>query len=232
MRSPTQSGAFSKPPYFRPSQIDQMCADELRKENLLPSSPAAVRIDRFIEKRFGVPPQYEDLPHGVLGFTKFSKNGVEAIVVSAALDAQSGRVAQRRVRTTLAHEAGHGLLHAYLFALDDKLLHLFDKDSHTEHQILCRDVPNEEQKSRSYDGRWWEFQANRAMGGLLCPRALVHEAIKPFLVPSGMLGVEILDENRREEAVRALADIFDVNPVVARIRTSELYPAETGQLLL
>jgi hypothetical protein len=232
MRSSAQSGTFSKPPYFKPSQIDQMCADELRKENLLPSSPAAVRIDRFIEKRFGVSPQYEDLPHGVLGFTKFSKNGVDAIVISAALDAQGGKVAQRRVRTTLAHEAGHGLLHAYLFALDDKPLHLFDDDSHTEHQILCRDVPNEEQKSRSYDGRWWEFQANRAMGGLLCPRALVHEAIKPFLVPSGMLEVEILDEKRREEASRALADIFDVNPVVARIRTNELYPAETGQLRL
>ncbi|MGB8581541.1 MAG: hypothetical protein WCD47_12020 [Candidatus Sulfotelmatobacter sp.] len=232
MKSRAQSGLNSKPPYFKPSQIDQICADELRKEDLLPSSPAAVRIDRFIEKRFGVSPQYEDLPHGVLGFTKFNKNGVDAIVVSAALDAQGGKVAQRRVRTTLAHEAGHGLLHAYLFALDDKPLHLFDKDSHTEHQILCRDVPDEEKKARSYDGRWWEFQANRAMGGLLSPRALVHEAIKPFLVPSGMLGVEILDENRREEAVRALADIFDVNPVVARIRTSELYPAETGQLRL
>ena len=232
MKSRTQSGLNSKPPYFKPSQIDQICADELRKEDLLPSSPAAVRIDRFIEKRFGVSPQYEDLPNGVLGFTKFGKNGVEAIVISVALDAQGEKVAQRRVRTTLAHEAGHGLLHAYLFALDDKPLHLFDKDSHTEHQILCRDVPNEEQKSRSYDGRWWEFQANRAMGGLLCPRALVHEGIKPFLVPSGLLGVEILDENRREEAVRRLADIFDVNPVVARIRTSELYPAETGQLRL
>ena len=232
MKSRAQSGLTSKPPYFKPSQIDEICADELRKEDLLPSSPAAVRIDRFIEKRFGVSPQYEDLPHGVLGFTKFNKNGVEAIVISAALDAQGGKVAQRRVRTTLAHEAGHGLLHAYLFALDDKPLHLFDKESHTEHQILCRDVPDEEQKPRRYDGRWWEFQANRAMGGLLCPRALVHEAIRPFLVPSGMLGVEILDEKRREEAIRTLADIFDVNPVVARIRTNELYPAETGQLRL
>ncbi len=232
MRSRTQSDLNSRPPYFKPSQIDQTCADELRKADLLPSAPAAVRIDRFIEKRFGVSPQYEDLPHGVLGFTKFNKNGVEAIVISAALDAQGGKVAQRRVRTTLAHEAGHGLLHAYLFALDDKPLHLFDKESHTEHQILCRDVPDEEQKPRRYDGRWWEFQANRAMGGLLCPRALVHEAIRPFLVPSGMLGVEILDEKRREEAIRTLADIFDVNPVVARIRTNELYPAETRQLRL
>ena len=232
MRSHTQSGLNSKPPYFKPSQIDQICADELRKADLLPSSPTAVRIDRFIEKRFGASPQYEDLPQGVLGFTKFNKNGVEAIVISAALDAQGGKVAQRRVRTTLAHEAGHGLLHAYLFALKDKPLHLFDKDSHTEHQILCRDVPDEEQKSRRYDSRGWEFQANRAMGGLLCPRALVNEAITTFLVPSGMLGLEILDEKRREEAVRVLADIFNVNPVVARIRTSELYPAETGQLRL
>ena len=51
-------------------------------------------------------------------------------------------------------------------------------------------------------------------------------------MPSGMLGVEILDEKRREEAIRTLADIFDVNPVVARIRTNELYPAETRQLRL
>ena len=80
-------------------------------------------------------------------------------------------------------------LHAYLFALDEKPLHLFDKDSHSEHQILCRDVQGEEQRSSRYDGRWWEFQANRAMGGLLCPRTLVQEAMKPFLVPSGLLGV-------------------------------------------
>jgi hypothetical protein len=83
-----------------------------------------------------------------------------------------------------------------------------------------------------YDGRWWEFQANRAMGSLLCPRPLVQEAMKPFLVPSGQLGVEVLDEKRREASVRALADIFDVNPVVTRIRINELFPVETGQMHL
>ena len=93
-------------------------------------------------------PQYEDLPEGVLGFTKFTKKGVEAIVIAAALDAEKGKVAERRLRTTLAHEAGHGLLHAYLFALDEKPLHLFDADSHADHKILCRDVQGEERKSR------------------------------------------------------------------------------------
>lgn len=229
---PFRSGPSSRQPYFTPSQIDQICRDELQKEGLFPSAPEAIRIERFIEKRFRVSPQYEDLPTGVLGFTRFGKNGVKAVVISTALDAEVGKVAERRVRTTLAHEAGHGLLHAHLFALDQIPLHLFDKDSHSGDQILCRDVQGHEQKSRRYEGKWWEFQANRAMGGLLCPRQLVQEAIKPFLAPAGLLGVEVLDEKRREESVRSLADIFDVNPVVARIRVSELFPAQTDQMHL
>ena len=155
-----------------------------------------------------------------------------AVVISAALDAEGGTVSGRRVRTTIAHEGGHGLLHAHLFALDEKPLHLFDRDSHSEDQILCRDVHGDEKKATGYDGRWWEVQANRAMSSLLCPRPLVQEAVKPFLAPAGLLGVQVLTEDRREEAVRALADIFDVNPVVTRIRISEMYPPETGQMHL
>jgi hypothetical protein len=228
----SKSGPVSTRPHFKPSEIDRICVEELRKEGLYPDSPEAIRIDRFVEKRFGVVPQYADLPEGVLGFTQFTKSGVDAIVVSVALDAEKSRVAERRVRTTLAHEAGHGLLHAYLFALEETPLHLFDSDSRSDHQILCRDVQGEERKGRVYDGRWWEFQANRAMGGLLCPRALVQGALKPFLMPSGSLGGVTLYENRREGAARALADIFDVNPVVAKIRIAELYPTGSGQLQL
>jgi len=225
-------GQTYKAPYFTPSQIDNMCCDELRGVSLLPSSPEPIRIDRFIEKRFNVSPQYEDLPDGVLGFTRFGKNGVKAFVISAALDAEGGKVAGRRVRTTIAHEGGHGLLHAHLFALDEIPLHLFDKESHSGDQILCRDVHGDEKNAHRYDGRWWEVQANRAMSSLLCPRPLVQAAMKAFLVPAGLLGVEVLPENRREEAVRALADTFDVNPAVTRIRIAELYSAQTGQMHL
>ncbi|MGH9631359.1 MAG: ImmA/IrrE family metallo-endopeptidase [Bryobacteraceae bacterium] len=225
------SGSSARQPYFTPAQIDGMCIDELRKQGMYPSSPQAIRIDRFVEKRFGLVPQYENLPDGVLGYTRFSKTGVDGIVISAALDAEGGKVAERRVRTTLAHEAGHGLLHSHLFALGEELLHLFDADSHSDHQILCRDIHGEERR-RAYDGRWWEFQANRAMGGLLCPRPLVQDALKPYLVPSGSLGAVTLYEAHREIAARTLAEVFDVNPIVARIRINELYPAETGQLSL
>jgi hypothetical protein len=228
----SKSGPFFERPHFQPTEIDRICVDELRKAGLYPGSPQAIRVDRFVEKRFGVSPEYENLPDGVLGYTRFSKTGVEAIIISAALDAEKGRVAERRLRTTLAHEVGHGLLHAYLFALDAKPLHLFDADSHSEHQILCRDVQGEDRKGRAYDGRWWEYQANRAMAGLLCPMALVQEAAKPYLIPSGSLGAMVLDEACRETAVRSVGEIFDVNPIVARIRIDELFPAETGQMHL
>lgn len=227
-----RSGASYKPPYFTTSQIDNICCDELRNAGLFPSSPEPIRIERFIEKRFKVSPQYEALPDGVLGFTRFGKNGVKAVVVSAALDAEGGKVAERRVRTTMAHEGGHGLLHAHLFALDEIPLHLFDEDSHSGDQILCRDVHSDEKNAHRYDGRWWEVQANRAMGGLLCPRPLVQEAMKSFLSPAGLLGVEVLDESRRVAAVGALAEVFDLNPAVTRIRISEMYPPQTGQMHL
>jgi hypothetical protein len=78
-----------------------MCCDELRSLGLLPSSREPIRIERFIEKRFNVSPQYEDSPNGVLGFTRFGKNGVKAVVISASLDAEGGKVAGRRARTTI-----------------------------------------------------------------------------------------------------------------------------------
>jgi hypothetical protein len=229
---PVRSVQSCKAPYFTVRQIDNLCCDELRAVGLLPSTAEPIRIDRFIEKRFNVSPEYEDMPDGVLGFTRFGKNGVKAVVISTVLDAEGGKVAARRIRTTIAHEGGHGLLHAHLFALEEVPLHLFDQDSHSGDQILCRDVHGDEKNPHRYDGRWWEVQANRAMSGLLCPRPLVQEAMKAFLAPAGLLGVEILAENRREQAVRALADIFDVNPAVTRIRIGEMYPAQTGQMHL
>jgi hypothetical protein len=192
-----------------------------------------VRVDRFVEKRFHVVPQYEDLPDGVLGYTRFGKSGVEAIVISKVLDAEGGKVAERRVRTTLAHEAGHGLLHAHLFALEGDAPSLFAPDSGSKDQILCRDVQGEGKRQPGYDGRWYEFQANRAIGGLLMPRRLVEAALAPYLVPSGSLGALALDQRRSAEVERALAEVFDVNPIVARIRVGDLYPlAGAGQLVL
>jgi hypothetical protein len=65
------------------------------------------------------------------------------------------------------------------------------------------------------------------------PKRLMGIALQPYLVTVGQLGVPTLDNNRRSDAERALAEAFDVNPVVARYRINDLYPRpEAGQLTL
>jgi hypothetical protein len=227
---PTSSGPFAERPHFDLNEIERLCWSELQSVGLLPKRPEAIRIERFVEKRFGVSVTYDDLPRGVLAFTRFGARGVESVVVSRALADDGGKVAERRLNTTIAHEAGHGLLHAYLFILGGKPQSLFDNDSDVEPtRILCRDVKESTardsgQGSRaSYDGRWWEWQANRAMGALLLPRQLVGEALVELTEVHGSIGRVELPSSKQEQAVALLAGTFDVNPVVARLRLQEVY---------
>jgi hypothetical protein len=230
----SKSGPFAEQPFYEPAEIESICTTELQKVNLLPSGPAPVRIDRFIEKRFGIEPAYEDLPKGLLGFTRFGTSGVEEIVIARSLDEDGTRPAERRLRTTLAHEGGHGLLHAHLFAFNARPDSLFgDGLAPDAPKVLCRDggVSGVGAAGRKPPYRWWEFQANQAMGALLLPKLLVEKALEPVLVTRGMLGRQSLPAERREGAIRLLADTFDVNPVAARIRLESLFPASAESQL-
>ena len=214
-----------------------VCGDELRKVSLFPSDPGPIRIDRFIEKRFKVDPEYEDLAEDLLGYTKFGPKGVQEIVISRSLAEENSKVCERRINTTLAHESGHGLLHAHLFALGEKPSSLFgDGLDPNEPKILCRKDTIEgiqDRRNIDYRGRWWEYQANLAIGGLLLPRQLVKIALETFLVEKGRLGTKVLDTTRREKATRELVEVFDVNPIVARIRIETIFPlSQESQLSL
>lgn len=231
----TKSGPFIEQPFYRIGEVELLCTDELQKVGLMPSEPSPIRIERFIEKRFKISPVYEELPSGVLGLIEFGPNGVRRIAVAKSLSEEGTKISERRINTTLAHEAGHGLLHAHLFVLGEKPASLFKGDPYpNESGILCRGedmqgVP--EQRKKKYE--WWEYQANMAIGPLLFPRSLVMTSLQPFLVKKGLLGIEGLDQSRREAAVKHLAEIFQVNPIVSRIRLGVLFPpAHAGQQTL
>jgi hypothetical protein len=115
---PTPLGPFPFQLYFEDlGEIDAICLDALKTQSLLPSWPAPIRIERFVEKQFKTALRYEDLGPETLGGTIFNSSGaVEAILVSRSLEEQNTIPARRRVRSTVAHEAGHGLLHGPLFA--------------------------------------------------------------------------------------------------------------------
>jgi hypothetical protein len=227
----SNSGPFVERPYFKDDEIEKMCADELRAMGLFPSSPEKIRIDRFIEKRFNVTPSYEELPQGVLGLTRFSHQGVSEVVVARELDEEGSMVAERRIRTTLAHEAGHCLLHTHLFVLATPSQNLFGDFTDTESpKVLCRGEVGQEARP-GYDGKWWEFQANLAIGGLLIPAALMAPALEKFMLKSSV-GFDHFDYERMEDAARVLAEVFDVNPAVARIRIKQVFRTDSRQQLL
>lgn len=116
----TNRGPFATRPFYKPAEIDRMCGDALKAAGLMPDSPEAVRIERFVEKHFKVSPRYEPLPDGVLGYTSFGPSGVTGIVITTALDEEGGSVSERRIRTTLAHAAEQrGMEKAAGIAMDD-----------------------------------------------------------------------------------------------------------------
>lgn len=226
----SKRGPFAERPYYENDEIDRICIEELRAVDLYPRTPAPIRIDRFIEKRFKVTHSYEDLGVGILGLTKFGKQGVKEVVIAQALDAQSTVSSERLVRSTLAHEAGHGLLHTHLFVFSGECS-LFPEGMGMAPKVLCRGE-GQQTNSRQYTGEWWEYQANRAIGGLLLPRPLLLVALEDCLISDGTLGLKTLDESRRNEATRHAADVFDVNPAAVAIRVNEIFPIQTIKQLM
>jgi hypothetical protein len=166
---PTPSGPFPFQVYFDDlGEIDEICLEALKSQSLLPSKPAPIRIERFVEKQFRTPLRYEDLGPDNLGCTIFNSSGaVEAILVSRSLEEQNTTPARRRVRSTVAHEAGHGLLHGPLFIGDN-----FPDRGKNQRRILCRSEDILVETQRSYRGRWWDSRQTRRLGVSCFPGCL------------------------------------------------------------
>jgi len=215
----TPSGPFPFQLYFEDlGEIDEICLEALKRQSLLPPTPAPIRIERFVEKEFKTALRYEDLGPDNLGCTVFNSFGaVEAILVSRDLEEQNTTPARRRVRSTVAHEAGHGLLHGSLFIDSPDL-------GENQRRILCRSEDILGETPRSYRGRWWEFQANQAIGSLLLPRLLMNAFLDQSGIELDSSGNRILTPAQRESLAKKAAVIFDVNPIVVRIRLDSLFP--------
>ena len=215
------SGPFEKALYFEQKEIEDVCETALKSVGLYPDTPSPIRIERFLEKKFGLSPEYEDLPEGVLGLTKFGPRGPVKVILSISLSDTEDKTSDRRIATTIAHEAGHILFHAELFQSH------FKKYSEDERAVLCRDLPGTSDRTL-YSGRWWEHQANKAIGALLIPFGLLEQTVAPFLQATkkgnSKPQMPCLGPKQRQAAILRLSEIFDVNPVVAKIRLSETFP--------
>ena len=179
---------FISKPFYRPEKIEKVCRDALKEHDLLPVEPSPVRIERLLEKRWDISEQYLPLGDGITGFAGFSEEGLVGVAVNIELAEDQAVPARRRVRSTLAHEIGHGLFHEDLWKEvfeNRKQPSLFDEkeityDGFTDNGFLCRTNTVEATKPINVKNEWWEFQANKAMASLLLPSHLVAKALEPY----------------------------------------------------
>lgn len=220
-------------------EIEDACCDALNERDLMPAEPGAVDIERFIEKHFQLHVEYRnDLGAGVLGCTQFDTRGKPVRVIIGDTEEDPSESYERRIRSTLAHEGGHALLHPILFMSDgSQQMDIWKGESEnidfSQSRILCRgdDLSGKTSKGR-YDGRWWEWQANQAIGGFLMPRKLVMALLDDLLQKGVLTGVGTLSPGHRDEATQRLVDTFDVNPAAAKVRINVLFPkGESHQMM-
>ena len=112
-------------------------------------------------------------------------------MISRALSDEGSQASERRVSSTLAHEAGpcSPAWTSFRYAASYDVQVMFkDEVEFGSQKILCKTdtlgVSAEPGSDSGYDGRWWEFQANMMIGALLLPRSLVISALGQLLSSS------------------------------------------------
>lgn len=235
MHNPTPCPFLSRP-YFLENQVEKICVGALEAEDLMPAVPEPIRIERFIEKRFGITIGYEDLQRrfapGVMGACSFDRDGkVDSILIEITLEEDDSKIAGKRVRSTAAHEGGHGLLHGPLFAeryaAEEQIKHGLVKVDECagigSNGFTCFKIGENSTSGRRYE--WWEFQANMAMAALLLPRKLVdplvNEIMSKPLPKNSWSGKHPKWELR--DVAGIVADKFDVSISMATYRIQNLH---------
>lgn len=221
-RIPTSEGPYTIRLYYEDDEIEEICSNALAETGYLPSCPQPIKIDRFIEKKFNIKQIIcKRLPPGYLGYTLFGSTGVEQVYITDPPENELYLQEYRRINATLAHEAGHGLLHTELYVGRFVRETLKDHPHVKRDRILCRTEHQVTQPKNRYSGEWWEFQANRAIGALLMPRQLFLQFMEPYLKQTGTPTIDQLSSKVQREAIKKAAEVFDVNERVARIRIEQ-----------
>ena len=224
---------FPRKIFIPEKRIERACSEALESVDLMPAEAEPIRIDRFIEKFFGTDILYEELEErfedGVMGACRFARDGsVAAIFVDRSLGEDETQLGVRRERSTLAHEAGHGIFHGELFAeklqaeeeiARNGLADTVYRQGVFSEGFACRGLG---EPGSGNSKQWWEIQANMAMAALLLPRSLVdpllRDIVKPIKMAFGSTYTPDLDD-----ACGGIADAFNVSVTMARYRIEKEY---------
>ncbi|MFH1496529.1 MAG: hypothetical protein ABII82_01770, partial [Verrucomicrobiota bacterium] len=210
---------------------------------LLPDQPREVDVDSLVQKLFGFTPTYTDPGDGILGFIRFDEAKPAVIIIAESLAKLGSDTTEHRRRSTLAHEIGHGRLHAGPFTelvqakRSGYATELVRSPGTTQASFACRakDIrDNERDKSPALSGlaqweRMAEWQANRYMAAVTAPARLVRMAVAEALHTSDEHAHFALTAELRARLAPEISERFNVSRQLADIRLAELFPEPTGQ---
>lgn len=222
---PKHPGPFREYKFIPDKRIERAALKALEETRLLPTSPSKVAIDKFCDRKWGFPEDYPDLDPDFLGRATFNIKGLVSIEVNSRLENDTSRVGLCRLRSTIAHEVGHGVLHEAMFiekiAFDQDQMALFDD---VERKQKPPEPTRIATRSNTIDSapqpfEWWEYQANRFMAEILMPKPLLLEVMSARINPEKLLTKKLgwtIDWDTLN-AQDDVADVFGVSKKMAEI---------------
>jgi Zn-dependent peptidase ImmA (M78 family) len=210
---------FQERPHYESSELDTMfertVTTFLKKKYGTVDFP--IRTDdltTLIEQNVSDLDQFADLTAygaGVEGMTEFLRGKKPVVRISETVH----RV-ENRLRTTLTHEYGHVVLHAYLFAMAERQLKLAPNQK--ANAIYCyRDTMLTSKKTD-----WMEWQAGYACGASLMPRSYVTKLVAGIQERLGIYGPVSGDSKNGRALIAAMVDSFQVSREAAEVRLKVL----------
>lgn len=210
---------FGERPHYEPSELDTLFERAVtgflnKKYGVIEFPFRTDDITTLIEQDVSDLDQYADLTSygtGVEGMTEFLKARKPAVRISETVHKY-----ENRLRTTLTHEYGHVVLHAYLFALGERQLNLGPKQK--PNAIYCyRDNMLPVGKTD-----WMEWQAGYASGAVLMPKSYVTKVVAALHERSGIFGAVAPGSANATALVEAVVDSFQVSRDAAMVRLKVL----------
>ncbi len=218
--------------WFDEGEIEWMMEDELRKASLFPCpSDPIVDLESLLEIHLGVKLDiHAVLEDDVLGVTEFMGGKKPLVSINKALtsraeteESPSGILG--RWRATMAHEAGHVILHRGFVEVPFEQGSFFTGTSKESGSSLFRCQERDVSfRGGNYD--WREVQANRGMAALLMPAKVFREIVLDIVKAdkSDDLFLQIPETGSAEfsDLLLEISKRCEVSQEAARIRLESL----------
>ena len=231
-RSKTRdTGPFLRNEFIPDKRIVRIALEQLTACRLLPDAPGPVAVEKFCDRKWGVPEDYQALDSDVMGLTAFTYKGLDRIVINTVLEEDSSPTGRRRMRSTLAHEVGHAVLHEDLFV--EKLI--FERNQGELFGALNRSAPsaivcrNNDIFGAPQRTQWWEIQANKFMAAVLLPEPLFLQVVTALVAYDDKKARPHERVTRYYGTIDTISTTFNVSREMARIAVDKYLSSDRSQ---